>query len=153
MLLDTADIFLALFLWQNCLVMGWVRKPLWCVPVEEKGVQHTGTATETKLAAWHQKHWTRPSLKIRPFGIVSQGFLHPRGKEEIFFSNWSLSNQKLVNNKNLLIKKKLPYFLLIKFNQCGVLQWGGRQFQILVNNIILFLIHGVKKNMDHFNSI
>lgn len=151
MLLDTADIFLALFLWQNCLVMGWVRKPLWCVPVEEKGVQHTGNGTETKLAAWHQKHWTRPSLKIHPFGIVSRGFLHPRGKEENFFQTWSLSNQKLVKNKNLLIKKKLPYFLLLKFNQCGVLKWGRRQFQ--VNNIILFLVHGVKKNMDHFNSI
>lgn len=82
------------------------------------------------------------------------GVSTPKREGGIFFFKLKFKQLKIgKKNKNLLIKKKLPYFLLIKFNQCGVLQWGGRQFQILVNNIILFLIHGVKKNMDHFNSI
>lgn len=56
-----------------------------------------------------------------------------REGQGIFFSNLKFKQLKIgKKNKNLLIKKKLTYFLLIKFNQCGVhvLQWGGRQFQL-----------------------
>lgn len=82
------------------------------------------------------------------------GVSTPKREGGIFFSNLKFKQLKIGKKKkkiNLLIKKKKPYFLLIKFNQCGVLQWGVRQFQI--NNIIFILVHGVKKNMDHFNSI
>lgn len=53
------------------------------------------------------------------FGIATLGFTDPGGREEFFLSFKLEVQLKIGKQKNLHIKKKVVYFLLIKFYQRG----------------------------------